>query len=67
MGALPYGAAKLLTSEKFVRWLSDGVKVMKTSPQDMSTHLSRLMVLRFREDIQEDVDNVIRTILDQKQ
>lgn len=61
---LPRITAKLLTNEKFVRWINKGFQIAKSDPAAMSTHLSRLMVLRFRPDVQEDVDNLIRSILE---
>lgn len=60
---LPRLTAKLLTNDKFVRWINQGFKIAKTQPNNMSTHLGRLMVLRFKEDIQGDVDNVINYFL----
>lgn len=61
--AVPRLTAKLLTSPKFVRWLATGANIAKTHPNDLSSHLGRLMVFRFREDIQEDVDQVIKSII----
>jgi hypothetical protein len=58
--AVPRLTAKLLTNDKFVRWINQGFRIAKANPNAMSTHLGRLMYLRFNEDIQEDVDNVIR-------
>lgn len=63
MMVAPYSLSKLMTSEKFVRWMADGVKIAKANPQAMSTHLSRLMVLRFEDEIQEEVNGVIRQII----
>jgi len=60
------GMAKLMTNPKFVRWLANGAKIAKTRPNDMSVHLSRLMVLRFKDDVQDDVNKVVNYILDQK-
>jgi len=61
--AVPRLTARMLTSEKFVRWLNKGFQIAKENPNAMSTHLGRLMVLRFREDIQDDVDNLIKGFL----
>jgi hypothetical protein len=61
--AVPRLTAKLLVNPKFVRWLNQGIKIAKHNPNAMSTHLGRLMYLRFREDIQEDVDNIITSFL----
>jgi len=61
---VPRLTARLLTNEKFVRWINKGFKIAKTKPNDMSVHLGRLMALRFKEDIQEDVDNVIKSFLE---
>jgi Tfp pilus assembly protein PilP len=59
----PRYTAKLLTNPKFVRWLNQGFKIAKTKPNAMSTHLGRLMYLRFNPSIQEDVDNIIRGMI----
>lgn len=58
--------AKLMTSPTFIKWLAGGMKISKTDPNAMSTHLGRLMFLRFdpAENIQEEVDKVINYILE---
>jgi len=66
LGSMAIGSrkiAKLLTDPKFVKWLSGGVRIAKNNPNSLGTHLGRLMLLRFREDIQEEVDDVITGIL----
>ena len=60
---LPRLTARLLTNQKFVRWLNKGFRIAKTQPNNMSVHLGRLMALRFKEDIQEDVWNVVDGVL----
>jgi len=57
--------AKLMTSPTFIKWLAGGIKISKTDPNAMSTHLGRLMFLRFKEseNIQNEVDEVINFIL----
>ncbi len=60
----PYYAAKLLTNQKFVSWLAEGVKVTATDPNAMKVHLGRLWALREEEDIQEAVDQVIKKALE---
>jgi len=62
---LPRLTAKLLVNQKFVRWINKGFEIAKTNPDAMSVHLGRLMALRFKDNIQEDVDNVIKGFLAQ--
>lgn len=59
MTVAPYATARLMTNPGFVRWLSRGVKIAKANPQAMSTHLGRLFMLREREDIEDEVSNLI--------
>lgn len=63
----PRKIARLMTDQSFVNWLSTGVKVSKTSPNSMGAHLGRLMVMRHKEEIKDDIDDVIKTILNQEQ
>lgn len=63
----PKITAKLLMSPKFVRWLAGGIKIAKTKPDAMAVHLGRLMVLRHRENMREDVDNIIRGFLEKEE
>lgn len=55
----PRMLSRMMTSPKFVEWLSDGIKVAKSNPNNMSTHLARLMYLRFEPEIQEGVNDII--------
>ena len=56
----PHYTAKLLTNPRFVKWLSQGVKIAKTKPNDMSVHLGRLYTLREKEDIKDELDILIK-------
>jgi hypothetical protein len=58
----PYGAAKLITNQSFVKFLTQGVKIMKTDPNAMSVHLGRLFALREKEDIKDEVNSLISSI-----
>ena len=63
--AIPKLTAKLMTNQKFVRWLSKGVQIAKTSPNDMGVHMGRLFALDFKEDVRSDLDPLLDAWLDQ--
>ena len=58
----PYGAAKLITNQSFVKFLTQGIDIMKTNPNAMSVHLGRLFALREKEDIKDEVNSLISSI-----
>lgn len=62
LSAIPYATAKLFTSQPFVRWLTQGMQIAKTNPNAMSVHLGRLFVLREKENIRDEIDDVIRLL-----
>lgn len=62
MSLLPRQTAKLLTNDKFVRWLATGVKVAKTNPNAMKIHLGRLFNIRASENIKPEINELMKVI-----
>ena len=60
----PRAIANLMTDPNFVRWLATGVRLSKYNPNSMKMHLGRLMVMRFKDDIQDDIDELIRNVVE---
>ena len=60
--AIPYVTAKLFTNQHFVKWLTSGIEIAKTNPNAMTVHLGRLFALREKENIREEIDELIKTI-----
>lgn len=56
---LPLASAKLMTSEKFIRWLIQGVQIPAQNFNSISTHVGRLTRLALTEpDLREDVERL---------
>ncbi len=53
-----YGAARLLTSPRFVRWLTDGMRIVRDDATSLNRHLTRLISVQavephLKEEIQQ--------------
>jgi hypothetical protein len=65
MIGLPRLTAKLMVNPRIVRWLSQGIKIAKNNPNSMPVHLGRLMFLANKEEVKDDVNNLIRYFLEE--
>jgi hypothetical protein len=55
MAAAPYYVSRLITNPKFVKWLANGIKISKTRPNAMATHIGRLFTLAEKENLEDEV------------
>ncbi len=61
----PYGAAKLMTSPRFVRWLADAGKTVATDPNTIGPFLGRLTAIaEFEPQIKEEIYQYAESLRD---
>ena len=64
---LPWAAAKLMTSPKFIRWLADGGKTAVTQ-SGIGAHLARLAAIGANDkDLEPAINEYMRTISPNKE